>query len=152
MRHVTSYENRPKVQQLARQNLEQFGLASYVTFKERDIGQGFDERGVDAIFLDVANPWDYVEQAHAALTGGGLFGSIVPTANQVISFIGALEGARHSCTPRGSEGRGGSARARRVWKPAPGRVEKKASASSRWRSSFCGHTRRSPRARDRWTV
>lgn len=90
---VSSYESRSQVQQLARRNLERLGLASFVTFKQRDIGDGFEERDVDALFLDVANPWDYVEHAHAALTGGGFFGSIVPTANQVINLISALRSA-----------------------------------------------------------
>ena len=90
---VISYEARPEIQELARENLKQLGLDSYVDFKERDIAEGFDERGVNALFLDVANPWDYLEQAHAALAGGGFFGSILPTANQVINLIAALEAA-----------------------------------------------------------
>ena len=88
---VISYENREDVQQLARANVGKMGLTDYVTFKHRDIASGFDERDADAVFLNVANPWDYVDQATDALVGGGLFGSIVPTANQVINLIGALE-------------------------------------------------------------
>ena len=90
---VYSYEIRPEMQQLARQNLEQLGLAEFVEFKLRDICQGFDERDADALFLDVTNPWDYLSQAHAALGGGGFFGCILPTTNQVSRLIGALEGA-----------------------------------------------------------
>jgi tRNA (adenine57-N1/adenine58-N1)-methyltransferase len=90
---VMSYDSRPDVQELARENLQQLGLADRVTFKIRDIAKGFDERGVDALFLDLPNPWDYLGQAHAALTGGGFLGSILPTANQVINLIGALESA-----------------------------------------------------------
>jgi tRNA (adenine57-N1/adenine58-N1)-methyltransferase len=88
---VISYEVRPEIQQLARENLEQLGLAEYVVFRERDIAEGFEEHGVDSLFLDVADPWDYLEQAHAVLSGGGFFGSILPTANQVINLIAALE-------------------------------------------------------------
>jgi tRNA (adenine57-N1/adenine58-N1)-methyltransferase len=90
---VISYESRLEAQQLAQENLEQLGLADYVVFKHKDIGQGFEEREADAVFLDLANPWDYLRQAHAALSGGGFFGSIVPTANQVIGLINGLEGA-----------------------------------------------------------
>jgi tRNA (adenine57-N1/adenine58-N1)-methyltransferase len=90
---VISYDDRADVQQLARKNLGQLGLTEIVTFKERDIADGFDERGVDALFLDLPNPWDYLDQAHAALAGGGFLGSILPTANQVINLIAALEGA-----------------------------------------------------------
>jgi len=90
---VISYEARPEIQELAQENLKQLGLDSYVVFKKRDIAEGFDERGADALFLDVANPWDYLEQVHTALAGGGFFGSILPTANQVINLIAALEAA-----------------------------------------------------------
>jgi tRNA (adenine57-N1/adenine58-N1)-methyltransferase len=90
---VYSYEVRPEMQELARNNLAQLGLAEQVEFKLRDIAQGFDEHDVDALFLDVSNPWDYLAQAHEALAGGGFFGSILPTTNQVSRLIGALEGA-----------------------------------------------------------
>jgi tRNA (adenine57-N1/adenine58-N1)-methyltransferase len=90
---VISYDERPDVQLLARENLEQLGLTEMVTFKRRDISAGFDEQGADALFLDLPNPWDYLDQAHAALAGGGFLGSILPTANQVINLIAALESA-----------------------------------------------------------
>lgn len=87
---VYSYEIRPEIQQLARNNLEQLGLAEFVEFKLRDISEGFDERDADALFLDVPTPWDYLTQAHAALSSGGFFGCILPTTNQVSRVIGAL--------------------------------------------------------------
>ncbi|MDY7077029.1 MAG: tRNA (adenine-N1)-methyltransferase [Chloroflexota bacterium] len=88
---VYSYEVRPEVQGLARKNLEQLGLSEFVEFKLRDIGEGFDECGADALFLDLPNPWDYLVQAHAAIANGGFFGCILPTTNQVSHLIGALE-------------------------------------------------------------
>jgi len=88
---VYSYEVRPEMQQLARKNLEQVGLAEFVEFKRRDIAAGFDERNAEALFLDLPNPWDYLTQAHAALANGGFFGCILPTTNQVSRLIGALE-------------------------------------------------------------
>lgn len=87
---VTTYESRPEFQNLARKNLERLGLAERVTFKLGDIAAGFDERGVDALFLDVPNPYDYVTQARQALKTGGFFGSILPTYNQVTSLLIAL--------------------------------------------------------------
>jgi tRNA (adenine57-N1/adenine58-N1)-methyltransferase len=88
---VYSYEIRPEMQELARKNLAQLGLAEYVEFKLRDIADGFDERDADALFLDLPNPWDYLAQAHEALAGGGFFGCILPTTNQVSHLIEALE-------------------------------------------------------------
>jgi tRNA (adenine57-N1/adenine58-N1)-methyltransferase len=88
--HVFSYDNRPEMQQLAQKNLERVGLAEQVTFKTRDILEGFDETNVDALFLDVPNPYDYIHQARQALKLGGFFGSILPTTNQVSKLLIAL--------------------------------------------------------------
>lgn len=90
---VYSYEARPEMQRLARNNLEQLGWAEFVEFKVGDIADGFEERGADALFLDVPTPWDYLAQAHTALAGGGFFGCILPTTNQVSHLLGALEKA-----------------------------------------------------------
>jgi tRNA (adenine57-N1/adenine58-N1)-methyltransferase len=90
---VYSYEVRHGIQALARENLVQLGLAKFVEFKLRDVAEGFDERDVDALFLDLPSPWDYLVQAHQALAGGGFFGAILPTTNQVSRLIGALEQA-----------------------------------------------------------
>jgi len=87
---VTSYEVRPDVQQLALNNLTKLGLADRVHFKQRDISEGFDETGVDALFLDVQNPDDFIGQARSALKPGGFFGCILPTANQVSRVLAAL--------------------------------------------------------------
>ncbi len=89
--HVYTYEARPEMQALARKNLARIGLDDVVTFKVRDIAQGFDEQGVDALFLDVREPWHYLKQAHTALKGGGFFGALLPTTNQVSALLRALE-------------------------------------------------------------
>jgi tRNA (adenine57-N1/adenine58-N1)-methyltransferase len=88
--HVTSYDNKPQVQHLAQKNLERIGLSERVTFKLKDIGEGFDERGVDALFLDLPNPYDYTSQVREALKPGGFFGSLLPTTNQVSKLLIAL--------------------------------------------------------------
>jgi tRNA (adenine57-N1/adenine58-N1)-methyltransferase len=88
--HVTTYELKPEIQRLAQKNLEKLGLANRVTFKLRDIGQGFDEQDVDAFFLDVLNPRDYIGRVREALKPGGFFGCIQPTTNQVQNLLIAL--------------------------------------------------------------
>jgi tRNA (adenine57-N1/adenine58-N1)-methyltransferase catalytic subunit len=87
---VTSYEVRPEMQNLARKNLERVGMQDRVTFKLRDIAEGFDETGVDALFLDLPNPFDYMAQVRQALKPGGYFGTLLPTANQVSKLLIAL--------------------------------------------------------------
>jgi len=91
--HVFSYERRAEVQATARNNLLRLGLADRVSFKLRDIAEGFEETDMPALFLDLPNPEFYLEQARAALQLGGFFGSILPTTNQVSVLITALKAA-----------------------------------------------------------
>lgn len=91
---VISYEVRPDMQNLARKNLERLGLDGRVEFKLRDIGEGLDETDVDAFFLDVPNPYDYIVQVRAALKLGGFFCGLVPTFNQVAQLLQALRQGR----------------------------------------------------------
>lgn len=90
---VYSYDNRPDMQSLARENLARLGLDRCVEFKLQDVIEGFDETDVDALFFDLPAPWEFLEQAQAALSNGGFFGSILPTTNQVSKLIYALERA-----------------------------------------------------------
>lgn len=87
---VISYEVKPDAQNLARKNLNRFGLDSRVDFKLRDIQLGFDETDVDSFFLDVPNPYDYIAQIRAALKSGGFLSCLVPTFNQVEKTLHAL--------------------------------------------------------------
>ncbi len=87
---VISYDVRQDMQNLARRNLEQVGLQDRVTFKIKDIKDGFDETDVEALFLDMNNPYDYTAQAYRALRGGGFLGSLAPTANQVSDLLVSL--------------------------------------------------------------
>ena len=89
--HVYSYEQRADVQQVAHENLSRLGLNGFVTLKQRDIVDGFDETDVDALFLDVRDPWTYLPQTYAALKGGGFFGAILPTTNQVAHLLHDLQ-------------------------------------------------------------
>lgn len=88
--HITSYDIREDMQNTARKNIDRLGLNERVTLKLRDIAEGFDETNMDAFFLDVANPQDYIEQVRAALKPGGFFGCILPTFNQVSRLLTEL--------------------------------------------------------------
>lgn len=85
--HVISYEIRPEMQKLALKNLDRVGLADRVTLKLRDIANGFDEEAVDALFMDVPNPFDYLPQIRKALKPGGYYGCILPTTNQISHLL-----------------------------------------------------------------
>ncbi|MGV8027370.1 MAG: tRNA (adenine-N1)-methyltransferase [Anaerolineaceae bacterium] len=88
--HVYSYDSKSQMLDLARKNLTLLGLTDRVDFKNRDIIEGFDETTIDALFLDVPTPQDYMQQVKKALRPGGSFGCILPTSNQVIKLLSAL--------------------------------------------------------------
>lgn len=89
--HVYTYENRDAARTVAMENLARLGLEDGVTFHDRDIAEGFLERDLDAIFLDLREPWLALDSAHEALAGGAFLGAIVPTLNQVIALVDGLD-------------------------------------------------------------
>jgi len=88
---IYTYEERDDMIERAHKNLERASVLDVVELKQRDIRTGFDERNVDALFLDVREPWLFLAQAHAALKGGGFFGSLVPTTNQVSEILAEMD-------------------------------------------------------------
>lgn len=91
---IYSYEIKEASQLSATKTLERLNLRDRVELKVRDIANGFDEENVDAVFLDVSNPYDYLESVRASLKPGGHFGCLVPTTNQVIKLLVALRRSR----------------------------------------------------------
>jgi len=87
---IYSYELKAETQAIAQKSLAKLGLSDRVDFKVKDISQGFDECEVDAIFLDVANAYDYMHIVKRSLKPGGYFGCILPTTNQVIKLLTTL--------------------------------------------------------------
>ncbi len=88
--HVYSYERKMNRLTQALDNLKMLGLDHRVSFIHRDIEEGFDQQNAHALFLDVPNPYDYLDQAWEALRGGGFFGAILPTINQLIELMGRM--------------------------------------------------------------
>lgn len=81
---VVSYDRRADFLAVARENLETCGLADRVDFRERDVAQdGFDTSALDAIVLDIAEPWGALPRVPAALTLGGRVATYTPTYNQL---------------------------------------------------------------------
>ena len=87
---VYSYDVRGDMQSLARKNVEALGVPGVVTFKQRDAVEGFDESDVDALFLDMPEPWRVIDQAYAALGGGAPLAGLLPTMNQMVEISAAL--------------------------------------------------------------
>jgi len=88
---IYTYEQRPEFYDLCRKNLEWAGVGHNVEQFNRDISEGFLQDNVDALFLDVRTPWDYLEQAAAAVAPGAPLGFLLPTTNQVSDLLAGLE-------------------------------------------------------------
>ncbi|MBN1264519.1 MAG: tRNA (adenine-N1)-methyltransferase [Anaerolineales bacterium] len=88
--NVYTYDRRNDLQSVARKNLEKVDMLDRVTFYLSDISEGFHETEVDALFLDVPDPHNYLPQVRAALRNGGEFGALLPTTTQVSVLLEAL--------------------------------------------------------------
>jgi len=87
---VHSIDRRADMQELAQANVARLGLQERVVFHLLDIAGGFPITQLDALFLDLPDPQNYLLQARQALHGGGVLGAILPTANQVSSLVDGL--------------------------------------------------------------
>lgn len=88
---VISYELREDFAKAARKNVEAFfGDAPNWMIKTRDLYEGFDETGVDRLFLDLAEPGRALAVAARALRPGGVVVCYVPTAIQLKDTVEAL--------------------------------------------------------------
>jgi tRNA (adenine57-N1/adenine58-N1)-methyltransferase len=95
--HIFSYEIRPELQGLARKNLALLDLTDRVTFRSQDLAEGIDDQVADVMVLDLPRPEAYLPQVRRALKNGGSLGSILPTMNQVSTYIKALEQLDFDC-------------------------------------------------------
>jgi len=87
---VYSYDVKESVLEIARRNLRKAGVADWVVLKRGDVTEEIEERGVDAVFLDLSTPWLVVKNASDALKSGGSFVSFSPTINQVEKTVEEL--------------------------------------------------------------
>ncbi len=90
---VVAYDRRGDFAALAQENVRRAGMADRVEVRVADIARGIQEHDVDAVVLDLPEPWTVVPLAWDALRVGGSFASFSPTVEQVRSTWEAL--ARH---------------------------------------------------------
>jgi tRNA (adenine57-N1/adenine58-N1)-methyltransferase len=95
--HVYTYEVREDMFTGAEKNLRRFGLLHNVTMHHRDILEGIQEEGLDAVVLDLATPWELVSEVHRVLKPSRFLVSYSPTIEQVMK----------TCTALASEGKWG---------------------------------------------
>lgn len=79
---VYSYEIREDFAEIAKRNVENFGLQN-VEVKNKDILESIDEDDLDLVFLDLPKPYDVVEHAKESLKKGGYIATYTPYIEQV---------------------------------------------------------------------
>lgn len=89
--HVYTYEMREEFYELTKKNLAWANVGENVTQYHRDIQDGFEQSNVDALFLDVREPWLYLEHVLTALRPSGLCAFLLPTTNQVSTLLTYME-------------------------------------------------------------
>jgi tRNA (adenine57-N1/adenine58-N1)-methyltransferase len=122
---IYTHEIRPEIANLARTNLERVGLLPWVQIYNQSIDDGFRAEAVDAVFLDVREPWHYLDRVRGALRPGGAFASLLPTTNQVEALLNGLDEERFADVHV-------EELILRPWKPTPDRL--------RPEDNFVGHT------------
>jgi len=88
---VYSYDRRQDMIDLATRNLSNVGVLDFVDLRCRGVAEGFDEKDVDALFMDLREPHLYIGRVKEALAPGSFFGALVPTTNQVSALLEELE-------------------------------------------------------------
>lgn len=85
---VVTYEIREDFAKVAAENIATIGLKNII-IKNKSVYDGIDEKNVDAVTLDLAEPWKAVGHAAKALKVGGFIISYSPTIPQVSDFVAA---------------------------------------------------------------
>lgn len=88
---IHTHEAREEFMKLCRKNLDWAGLGQNVTLYNQDISKGFLVTDADALFLDVRDPWEYLQFIPAAVKSGAMLGFLLPTIQQVSDLLAGLE-------------------------------------------------------------
>ncbi len=87
---VISYEIRDEFAKIAKKNVNNADFGDYVEIRKGDVTRKITEENVDAVILDIPNPWDAISNAKEALKLGGHFASYSPTINQVEKTVNEM--------------------------------------------------------------
>ncbi len=88
---IHCYEKEEKYIKNALDNIKLAGLDKYVKVYHQDLSENLPENYFDAAFIDVREPWLYLENVKKALKSGSPVGFLVPTTNQVTLLLQSLE-------------------------------------------------------------
>jgi len=90
---VYSYEVRKDYFELLKNNLKMLGLDKSVKLVNKNVKDA-KEKNLDAVILDLPEPWDLIKMVEKVLKPGGRFIAYIPTVNQVINLLKALENSK----------------------------------------------------------
>lgn len=90
---VYAYDNREDHLRHGKANVAAAGLDPVVEFRVGDVTKRIEERGLDAVVLDLPEPDAVVPHAHAALAPSGVFAAYSPLVVQVERTVQALRSA-----------------------------------------------------------
>ncbi len=88
-KEVTTYDIREDFIGIVSHNIDYLKLKN-IKIKNKNIYEGIDEKNVDAVVLDLPEPWLAIEPAKKALKAGGFLVSYSPTIPQVADFVNKI--------------------------------------------------------------
>jgi tRNA (adenine57-N1/adenine58-N1)-methyltransferase len=91
---VVTYEVREDFAAIARGNFERFDVKN-VVLKLKDIYEGIEEKNLNAVVLDLAEPWRVVPNLKESLKVGGRLVSYSPSINQSRQLTEVLDNYMH---------------------------------------------------------
>lgn len=90
---IYSFERKEEHLEMAKKNFERLGNFQNVEFFLKDPVKdgGFGITDVDAIFIDVPEPWTLIQHAHNSLCGGGHIATLSPNIEQIQATVEKME-------------------------------------------------------------
>ncbi|MEM0349864.1 MAG: tRNA (adenine-N1)-methyltransferase [Candidatus Caldarchaeum sp.] len=88
---VYSYDVKLENIETATVRMRQLGLHDYIELKVGDVCEAIPEKELDAVVIDIPEPWRAVQTCYDALRPSGVWVSLSPTVEQVIQTYEALE-------------------------------------------------------------
>ena len=89
---VICYEVREDFIEKARKNIRMAGMEDYIEIKQKDVCKGIDEKDMDLIFLDFAEPWKAIKHAWKSLKPSAYLFCYCPNITQAQKVLVEMKG------------------------------------------------------------
>ncbi len=88
---VVTYEADERFFDTSGKNINSLGLTNCVDRHLKNLADGIEDGPYDAAFIDVREPWLYLDIIYNGIGGGIPIAFVLPTTNQICELLGALE-------------------------------------------------------------